>query len=694
MEEEIFEDYLRSTAVCGCNDHIFNKDNSREANDRLAAIDAVLIQYRILVDLVSYGALDVSKEILQHWAITTVSTDLFALATGLKETIAYFQVYDNTCRSVSLDGFKHYLSSIPGNMVDFVRPIENVVESFLRRPTPIDFSVINQHFCFLTRLSLRSVDYSDVTIQGYLDLEEKLRKNVISDRTMEELNTIVKEWFSGFSLERPLPAHGSGAVAFMGRASLYEKYSNLRYDRRLEYYLKDFPDWKNPLLRSVRAEEFPFRVAQLALVPKSITANRTICCENVTLQYFQKGIASQLQSFCHTSYISPAKALGLRDEHGYLRDISALNSHVNFQNQDINREWARLGSKDNSYATIDLSNASDSVSLRLAKRMFKGTKLLRYIITTRSDEFMLPDGTCHVFQKLYPSGAALCFPIELIIFLAVCELAVRRSTVPRTQDEYRAFGDDIIIRPRFVGQLIDILAECGFTTNTSKSFIFGPFRESCGGEYYRGWDVSPLRISRKFRSIDEFSCLESFDNRRKLANELAKREYQTARTFVIRDILSLSEKLMKNKRRKLYPLFTDTDKYLYSPTPTNFKLENYYNDDLHCTSYRYGSVGTVAGSLSSTPASRKEYLIYKEKTRNYYVKVRQLQTKGYFIPDPDNGRPNEPMPNDYENIRYQNWIDSSAREAVLNLAFLKANCDLSSVRTRTKTFLGSVYHDS
>jgi hypothetical protein len=60
--------------------------------------------------------------------------------------------------------------------------------------------------------------------------------------------------------------------------------------------------------------------------------------------------------------------------------------------------------------------------------------------------------------------------------------------------EVRVFGDDLIV-PSDCGHLIlGSLRYLGFKVNRNKTFGTGKFRESCGGEYYDGHDVTPVYL--------------------------------------------------------------------------------------------------------------------------------------------------------------------------------------------------------
>jgi len=54
------------------------------------------------------------------------------------------------------------------------------------------------------------------------------------------------------------------------------------------------------------------------------------------------------------------------------------------------------------------------------------------------------------------------------------------------------YGDDIAVRQSSALLLIETLKFCGFRTNVDKTFIHGPFRESCGADFFHGKNVRPF----------------------------------------------------------------------------------------------------------------------------------------------------------------------------------------------------------
>jgi hypothetical protein len=105
-------------------------------------------------------------------------------------------------------------------------------------------------------------------------------------------------------------------------------------------------------------------------------------------------------------------------------------------------------------------------------------------------------------------GSALCFPMEAMVFLTTVFVGIERAlNRPLTSQDVasmvgkvRVYGDDIIVPVEYVRHVIGALELFGFKVNTNKSFWNGKFRESCGGDFYDGMDVTPVRVRRMLPS--------------------------------------------------------------------------------------------------------------------------------------------------------------------------------------------------
>jgi hypothetical protein len=154
--------------------------------------------------------------------------------------------------------------------------------------------------------------------------------------------------------------------------------------------------------------------------------------------------------------------------------------------QDIHRRVACEASKEGHLSTIDLSNASDTISRNLVKLLLP-PRWYSVLSDLRSRRTLFRGGW-HLLEKFSSMGIGFTFELETLIFLGLC-LACGDDLVPG-KDVY-VFGDDIIIPTSISKDVISCLSFFGMTVNKEKSFTDGPFRESCGGDFFLGEAVRP-----------------------------------------------------------------------------------------------------------------------------------------------------------------------------------------------------------
>jgi hypothetical protein len=87
-------------------------------------------------------------------------------------------------------------------------------------------------------------------------------------------------------------------------------------------------------------------------------------------------------------------------------------------------------------------------------------------------------------------GNGFTFPLETLIFWALAACCVRPEDVGKVS----VYGDDIIVPTYAYALLTEVLVAAGFLVNSKKSFVDGPFRESCGRDYLSGIDIRPSYI--------------------------------------------------------------------------------------------------------------------------------------------------------------------------------------------------------
>lgn len=225
---------------------------------------------------------------------------------------------------------------------------------------------------------------------------------------------------------------------------------------------------------------------KISFVPKTAKTFRTIAVEPLLNGFVEKGVDQ------------------------YMRECLARNG-LDLSYQEPNQFMALQGSRGgfNPYATIDLSSASDSVSTELVRELLPPA-WFDFLNQIRSPSYMLDQCKPVSYEKFVSMGNGFCFPLETLIFAA---LARSVHMVYSNPVDLRVYGDDIIVRQSMAAVVIEILDYCGFKTNTDKTFIFGPFRESCGADWYEGQDVRPVYWDSDLTDIREVFALHNSMNR-------------------------------------------------------------------------------------------------------------------------------------------------------------------------------------
>lgn len=151
---------------------------------------------------------------------------------------------------------------------------------------------------------------------------------------------------------------------------------------------------------------------------------------------------------------------------------------------------ARKASLTGSHATIDLKSASDTISSGLVQLLLPPAWFAVLKSLTCPFLELQRDGKKEIIklERFSSMGNGFTFELETLIFRAIA-----RAT-SRFPAQVRVFGDDIIVDSRDATGVITALQYFGFTINTEKSFISGDFRESCGGDFFKGQAVRPYYL--------------------------------------------------------------------------------------------------------------------------------------------------------------------------------------------------------
>lgn len=216
---------------------------------------------------------------------------------------------------------------------------------------------------------------------------------------------------------------------------------------------------------------------KITFVPKTTTVHRSIAVEPLLNGWIQTGIDRVLRQ--------------------RLRRVG-----INLADQSRNQKLAKEGSEDSfnpfSFCTIDLSSASDSISTELVRDLLPPA-WFELLNACRSKNFMYK-GIKAPYHKFVSMGNGFCFPLQSLIFAAICHAAYMSVGVNGL--DFSVYGDDIIVVLPAFRLVSKLLRHCGFRLNPRKTFYSGPFRESCGKDYFEGQDVRPINLDFRLESLE------------------------------------------------------------------------------------------------------------------------------------------------------------------------------------------------
>lgn len=328
------------------------------------------------------------------------------------------------------------------------------------------------------------------------EMELQLADDAYATDELIGASYIIRDALNGFDHKDIRPRHGPGAVAT--GETLDQKWEFSRLYKGIhqvypyyEYFvvgggreLIDRLGWYRKLLRLEEG------CSKFVLVPKDSRGPRSINAEPLEFQFVQQGLGRALVR--------------------HLESFWMTRGQINFTDQEVNRRLALESSLTREYATLDLKDASDRVSLRLVRSLFRHVpELLRALEATRTTHTRLPKdkrstvkshrlfGEVIPLAKFAPMGSALCFPIEALCFWAICVSAVSRRArlLPaEVRKHVYVYGDDIIVKTEWADMCMQALTEAGLRVNLTKSCISGDFRESCGMDAFKGVCVTPTRL--------------------------------------------------------------------------------------------------------------------------------------------------------------------------------------------------------
>lgn len=325
------------------------------------------------------------------------------------------------------------------------RCVKNARESFLRA----------ERMCKRTNKRLLHFFKHEDRLDQDLDRQIMIMRKVIS-RTLRSASTFTDDIPSLVKVTAGATSHSSRAesIPYM---KIHKR--NVVTQQAAPYYSALLRYW------GYSAFEDKMRYTQanrVTLVPKSWKTHRSIAAEPTGNLPFQLACDLYIKSRLE-------KVLG-----------------INLRDQKRNQRLAKEASLRDHLATVDLSMASDTLSLELVPYLFP-TDWSNMLLDLRTPEFTGVFGEGK-YEKFSSMGNGFTFTVETLVFTAAAIAVGSRA--------YSVYGDDIIIESALVNKLSKLLKYLGFVFNHEKSFSAGPFRESCGCDYFNGVNVRPFYLRR------------------------------------------------------------------------------------------------------------------------------------------------------------------------------------------------------
>jgi hypothetical protein len=322
-----------------------------------------------------------------------------------------------------------------------------------------------------------STDFGDRKLRGLLT-----RCQQVADIILDEFDFFEPVTYSGDLHLENRPSgfrHGPGAVA--DRRGLVNKYEFPRWSSKLDVW---FPYRQcGTIATDMETNPMNHEVAsRLIAVPKTAKAPRLIASEPTEHQWCQQVI-----------------------RHFMVSELRRLfgEEFICFEKQELSGDMALSASHDGKMCTIDLSSASDRLSCWVVERVFrKHQSLLHSLHSTRTRyirDDISQDGTSFIkLRKFASQGTATTFPVQTFVFLCLalgCSIQgqVTWTKIRRLGGKVRVFGDDIIMPNTRYADMVAVLQVLGLKANVEKSFHNGQFRESCGVDAYKGYNVTPTK---------------------------------------------------------------------------------------------------------------------------------------------------------------------------------------------------------
>lgn len=312
----------------------------------------------------------------------------------------------------------------------------------------------------------------------FIKLQEDLASNYGRKRSMRlhkvlcRARSICTRILSGFQPEGSSPKGRFGSKATVGcpasHAYLDEKLRNRPITGSLQQveWAKNTLFECDPLLKTCLGEnQFNYQVCSAlpqVNVPKKNDIDRGINPNTLLGSFYSAALGAIVEE--------ALRAEGL--------DIRRL--------QERHKIYARRASTTGKLVTADLSDASHGFLSHIINALMprKWFRALMYGVIRQVEV----DGRVYRLESIMTMGIGFTFPVQTLLFYCLLKAL---SELTNISGLISVYGDDLIYPRKLHPFVVSIFKELGFKLNLDKTFVESRFRESCGGDYFKGVDVRP-----------------------------------------------------------------------------------------------------------------------------------------------------------------------------------------------------------
>jgi hypothetical protein len=246
--------------------------------------------------------------------------------------------------------------------------------------------------------------------------------------------------------------------------------------------------------------------SRLMAVPKTAKGPRLIASEPTSHMWCQQGLLSFLEREIKTK-------IGL--------------DFIDLKDQSKSGGMVLQASLDRKLATVDLSDASDRLTCWTVERIFRANGSLLNALHAARTRYIRDDISNEASflktKKFASQGTAVTFPVQSIVFLCIAlgvslDGDISWQSICKLRGKVRVYGDDIILPVYGYERLLRVMDHLQLKVNKAKSFVNGHFRESCGVDGYRGYDVTPIK-PKTLVADSPASCQAVIDTSNNLFNK-------------------------------------------------------------------------------------------------------------------------------------------------------------------------------